>query len=572
VTLESTADFVFTPSTTMQLPKLPWFVLRCIVLICLLATAFTSYSNLQHARNVANHANITAKAARAVSEIRYYDEVLTMSARMAAASGNLNWQKRYDAEVSKLDASISAALKIAPQSSAAAFTASTEKANMKLIEMETQAFSFVKAGNLNAAIAVMQSAEYAAQKKKYADGNAEFRSAILAEVARLKTQDENQAHNLKIMNIALVFFVAILCIFFYIRLRLWHKAASEIVKNYSDTSVATQVRDQELIAQQSALAVARQHEIETSKTLRHKDQELLKQQEAIAATRQQEVNRAQIIYQKCEAFEKNIEKTLKIISKNGQSMMEKCSTVRTESERSENHAENATRNMDSTITTVETMAASMEELSASIYEINHLVQESRGIANSATSQASATDEIVRGFSTATLRIGEVSRLITDITSRTNLLALNATIEAARAGDAGKGFAVVASEVKSLASQTAGAAQEISGLIQEVQSAAQQTIDAINHIGGTISQIDTRVGSVAVAMQQQQGVISEMTMSAQKTSLYVQEFAKVVTSTSETAQRTRAHAGNLDQTVSQVSDQFDAMHVQVKDFLKDLRAA
>jgi methyl-accepting chemotaxis protein len=51
-------------------------------------------------------------------------------------------------------------------------------------------------------------------------------------------------------------------------------------------------------------------------------------------------------------------------------------------------------------------------------------------------------------------------LINDIASQTNQLALNATIEAARAGQAGRGFAVVASEVKSLASQTANATEEI----------------------------------------------------------------------------------------------------------------
>ena len=65
------------------------------------------------------------------------------------------------------------------------------------------------------------------------------------------------------------------------------------------------------------------------------------------------------------------------------------------------------------------------------------------------------------------RIGAVVRLIGDIASQTNLLALNATIEAARAGEAGKGFAVVASEVKTLASQTARATEDIGRQIAEM---------------------------------------------------------------------------------------------------------
>ena len=47
-------------------------------------------------------------------------------------------------------------------------------------------------------------------------------------------------------------------------------------------------------------------------------------------------------------------------------------------------------------------------------------------------------------------------------------ALYAIIEAARAGDVGKGFAMVPSEVKSLASQTAKATEEIHVQIGEIQ--------------------------------------------------------------------------------------------------------
>jgi hypothetical protein len=323
VTIERTTDVaISSPVVTVKLPKLPWVMAQFVAIICLLAAGGTGYANFRHARNLTNHASIMAKASRAVSDIRYYDEVLTMSAFMAVTSGNLKWQKRYDAEAPKVDIANAMALKIAPVNAIVNFKDSLTQATEKLISMETRAFNFVKVGNLDAAREIMESSEYAEQKRIYTKSNIAFRDSILAEVARLEKSDENQANSLTIMNAALGALVVALSSLFYVRLKRWHKVASDIVDNYSQTSVATQVRDQELIAQQSALAIARQYEIEASETLRHKDQELLKQQDAIAATRQQEVNRAHTIYKKCEAFEKLIEQTLSIIGKNSHSMME----------------------------------------------------------------------------------------------------------------------------------------------------------------------------------------------------------------------------------------------------------
>ena len=103
------------------------------------------------------------------------------------------------------------------------------------------------------------------------------------------------------------------------------------------------------------------------------------------------------------------------------------------------------------------------------------------IADKAASDGQRTNETVQGLAAAADKIGEVIGLINDIASQTNLLALNATIEAARAGEAGKGFAVVASEVKSLASQTAKATEEISAQINAIQAETQQVVENIQSI-------------------------------------------------------------------------------------------
>ena len=73
------------------------------------------------------------------------------------------------------------------------------------------------------------------------------------------------------------------------------------------------------------------------------------------------------------------------------------------------------------------------------------------------------------------QIGNITGLISAITSQTNLLALNAAIEAARAGEHGRGFAVVADEVRSLASRTARAAEDIRHMVEGLQHETQTAV-------------------------------------------------------------------------------------------------
>jgi methyl-accepting chemotaxis protein len=177
-------------------------------------------------------------------------------------------------------------------------------------------------------------------------------------------------------------------------------------------------------------------------------------------------------------------------------------TTQTLSSQVAGSSEEASNNMQS-------VASATEELSASVNEIGKRVRESNHIAEAAVVQAQETDGRIGKLSRAAQQIGDVVKLITAIAEQTNLVALNATIEAARAGEAGRGFAVVASEVKSLASQTAKATDEISSHIAGMQGATQESVAAIKEIGDTIGQISEIASSIASAVEQQSSATQEI---------------------------------------------------------------
>ena len=221
---------------------------------------------------------------------------------------------------------------------------------------------------------------------------------------------------------------------------------------------------------------------------------------------------------------------------------------------------------------VQSVAAATEELSASVNEIGRQVQESSQIASAAVKQAEATDMRIAKLSRAAQDIGDVVKLITAIAEQTNLLALNATIEAARAGEAGRGFAVVASEVKSLASQTAKATDEISSHITGMQAATQESVLAIKEIGETIGQISRIAGNIAAAIEQQGNATGEIARNVQSAAHGTLQIAQSISEVNRGAGETGTASSEVLNSAQTLAEESARLRQELNRFMANIRAA
>lgn len=140
------------------------FVALAITAIALLAGMWSAYDSYQRFElAVRRNAEIQELRGRIV----FLDEVLTMSARMGAATGDRGWEDRYRRGEAELEQVMAGVLEIAPGTST---TRKTEMANEVLVELEDRAFQFVQEKRLAEAEELLRSSEYQRQKKVYADG------------------------------------------------------------------------------------------------------------------------------------------------------------------------------------------------------------------------------------------------------------------------------------------------------------------------------------------------------------------------------------------------------------------
>jgi len=491
-------------------------------------------------------------------EVGRLDEVLTMSARMSAQSGDPQWESRYRENIPALDRALAGIVAIVPPGDARHFKDTTATANNRLMAIEQANFDAIRRGRLDQARRLLSGRDYAMNKRLYAAGLSEL---VAASGVDLRTR---QRHTLTLERIALAAMILAglviggLSLHLGLVLRRWRR------------QLATATLERETFVR----LAAERETADLRKAQAQSAEQAEQQQRAVDDQKQHKMRAEQrdAILRMADRFEASVGGVAETLSDAAGNLNATAAQLAPAAEQTTRRAAAVTAASSLTAANVQSVAAAGEEMVASITEIGRQAVSSTEAVRNAVEDVRNTNDLVTALASRADQIGRMVGLIESIAAKTNLLALNATIEAARAGDAGRGFVVVASEVKALAAQTASATREIASQVAGVRATIDTSVTALQSISRSVGDIDAIALAIAQAIDRHAVASCEVSRNVQAAAQASEAVSTSIADVNNAASETGSAAGQVLRSSSDLALQADFLRDQVAGFLATVRAA
>ena len=200
------------------------------------------------------------------------------------------------------------------------------------------------------------------------------------------------------------------------------------------------------------------------------------------------------------------------------------------------------------------------ESAAILHELEESSQKAQDTVQAIRNQTDTTNEAVK-------QIMSVTEYITNIAEETNLLSLNASIEAARAGEAGRGFAVVAQQIQKLAEESNHSAAQIGDNIRELVEKTEENLAAMNQVGEVLKsqedkvlrtrdifgELDRSISMVTDKENNMQQNIQSMNRAKDNMSGVIEELTQSSVTNVDIAQVTAEVAGQMQEEIKGITE-------------------
>jgi len=169
------------------------------------------------------------------NDIINFDENLTTAARMAAATGDMEWEKRFHEYETKLTGVIHQAIQTSPE----IYRKETDRNNIskvKLSEMEHNAFSLIHRGQGPAAMAIVFGKQYETQKDAYINAIKRLNDLLKEQMQAALDVEHSKEY------LGQISFITVLCLLllsWLIILRIARRTQEELVESNRQLSLRT---------------------------------------------------------------------------------------------------------------------------------------------------------------------------------------------------------------------------------------------------------------------------------------------------------------------------------------------
>lgn len=234
----------------------------------------------------------------------------------------------------------------------------------------------------------------------------------------------------------------------------------------------------------------------------------------------------------------------------------------------------ATQDVEATRQAIDEMLLQIEGINQISRDMERMAKESAAILRDLEESSQKAQDTVQDIrnqtdttNEAVKQIMSVTEYITNIAEETNLLSLNASIEAARAGEAGRGFAVVAQQIQKLAEESNHSAAQIGDNIKDLVEKTEENLAAMNQVGEVLKsqedkvlrtrdifgELDRSISMVTDKENNMQQNIRSMNRAKDNMSDVIEELAQSSMTNVNTAQVTAEAAGQVQEEIKGITE-------------------